>query len=391
MDKELNIKGLNIMHSFRMIAVLLMMFNFLTPSYAALTGKGTKNDPYIIDEPSDLVDLREYITNNRYIYVKQTKDIDLTELSEKAGRPPLPLSSFNWNRNALRVPATMTYFLGEYDGGGNTISNWTLKKEKMINPINSKTYYISMFGKVGSTGKEKSVIKNLNIEGFEIEMQSTQNGMNPTGVSFIASVAENAEISNCHINNSKVYGSGHFSFGSLAANNAGSTITNCSVRNSEYTPTNGAESVGSFCGSNSGDIKNCFSYNVTLTGDSYVGGLVGEQNGGTIENCGFNGILIPSNSIEVVNSGGLCGKINKGSFINCFSVFDNDGNTWKSARVFGGLIGVVAEDAEITVKNCYAYPQISVNDTKRDNVDFFVGRDMSKEDETKRFYESCYC
>lgn len=390
MDKELNIKGLN-MHSFRMIAVLLMMFNFLTPSYAALIGKGTKNDPYIIDEPSDLVDLREYITNNRYIYVKQTKDIDLTELSEKAGRPPLPLSSFNWNKNALRVPATMTYFLGEYDGDGNIISNWTLKKEKMINPINSKTYYISMFGKVGSTGKEKSVIKNLNIEGFEIEMQNTQKGMNSIGVSFIASVAENAEISNCHIKNSKVYGSGHFSFGALAANNAGSTITNCSVRNSEYTPTNGAESVGSFCGSNSGDIKNCFSYNVTLTGDSYVGGLVGEQNGGTIENCGFNGILIPSNSIEVVNSGGLCGKINKGSFINCFSVFDNDGNTWQSARVFGGLIGVVAEDAEITVKNCYAYPQISVNDAKRDNVDFFVGRDMSKEDETKRFYESCYC
>jgi hypothetical protein len=200
----------------------------------------------------------------------------------------------------------MTYFLGEYDGGGNTISNWTLKKEKMMKTINSKTYYISMFGKVGSTGKEKSVIKNLNIEGFEIEMQSTQNGMNSTGVSFIASVAENAEISNCHINNSKVYGSGHFSFGALAANNAGSTITNCSVRDCEYTHTNGAEGVGAFCGSNFGDIKNCFAYNVTLTGDSYVGGLVGEQNGGTIENCGFNGTLIPSDAIDVKNSGGLC-------------------------------------------------------------------------------------
>ncbi len=392
MDKELNIKGLN-MHSFRMIAVLLMMFNFLTPSFAALTGKGTKNDPYIIDEPSDLPDLRDQITNNqgKYIYVKQTKDIDLAELSGKSGRPPLPLSSFNWNRNALRVPATMTYFLGEYDGGGNTISNWTLKKEKMMNPVNLKTYYISMFGKVGNASKEESVIKNLNIDGFEIEMQSTQNGMNPTGISFITSIAENVNISNCHINNSKVYGTGHFQFGAITANNAGSTIINCSVKNCTFTPTNGAESVGSFCGSNSGDVKNCFAYNVTLTGNSYVGGLVGEQNGGTIENCGFNGILIPSNSIEVVNSGGLCGKINKGSFINCFSIFDNDGNTWKSARAFGGLIGVVAEEAEITVKNCYAYPQIIVNDADRDNVDFFVGRDMFKEDETKRFYESCYC
>ena len=397
MDKGLNIKGLNIKHSFRIIAVLVMVFSFLTPSYAAPTGKGTKNDPYIIDEPSDLTNLRDEIQKNqgKYLYVKQTADIDLAELSGKAGRPPMPLSSFNWNRNALRLPATMTYFLGEYDGDGHTISNWTLPKEKMMKTIESETYYISMFGKVGVTNKDKSVIKNLNIDHFEIEMQATtvKNGvpLNPTGVSFLASVVENAEISNCHINNSKVYGAGHFQFGAIAANNAGSTITNCSVRDCEYTPTSGAQNVGAFCGSNSGDIKNCFAYNVTLTGDSYVGGLVGEQNGGTIENCGFNGTLIPSGEIDVVNSGGLCGKINKGSFLNCFTVFDNDGKTWKSAKVFGGLVGVVAEDAVINVKNCYAYPQIKVNDANRDNVDFFVGRDMYKEDETKRFYESCYC
>lgn len=387
MDKELNIKGLN-MHSFRMIAVLLMMFNFLTPSYAALIGKGTKNDPYIIDEPSDLVDLREYITNNRYIYVKQTKDIDLTELSEKAGRPPLPLSSFNWNKNALRVPPTMTYFLGEYDGDGNTISNWTLKKEKMINPINSKTYYISMFGKVGSTGKEKSVIKNLNIEGFEIEMQNTQNKLNPTGVSFIASVAENAEILNCHIKNSKVYGAGHFSFGAIASSCDNSTISDCSVINCKFSPTSGSQNVGAFCGSMYGTLKNCFAYDVVLTGDVFVGGLVGEMNGGTIENCGFNGTLIPSDVIDVSNSGGLCGKMNKGSFINCFTVFDNGGKTWKSSREIGGLIGISAEntDGDFQVKNCYAFPQISVKQSDLGNVALFVGKGMKKED-----FESCYC
>ena len=115
-----------------------------------------------------------------------------------------------------------------------------------------------MFGKVGNASKEESVIKNLNIDGFEIEMQSTQNGMNPTGISFITSIAENVNISNCHINNSKVYGTGHFQFGAITANNAGSTIINCSVKNCTFTPTNGAESVGSFCGSNSGDVKNCF-------------------------------------------------------------------------------------------------------------------------------------
>ena len=344
------------------IYMVLMVFSYLTPSYADLTGDGSKTNPYIIDESSDIPELRDKISGSqgKFMYVKQTEDIDLAELSGKPGRPPMPLSSFNWNRNALRVPATMTYFLGEYDGGGHTISNWKLSKNKMLNSVNSKTYYISMFGKVGIAGKERSVIKNLNIDGFEIEMQGTEDGMNPTGVSFIASVAENAKISNCHISNSKVYGAGHFSFGAIAANNAGDTITNCSVRKCEYTPTNGAEGVGAFCGVNSGNINNCFAYDVILVGESYVGGLVGQQNGGTIENCGFNGQLIPSDAIDVVNSGGLCGRISKGSFINCFTVFDNDGKTWKSTNQFGGLVGDVTKNAVLTVKNCYAFPQIKI-------------------------------
>ncbi|MEE1062645.1 MAG: hypothetical protein UH071_03175, partial [Paludibacteraceae bacterium] len=390
MDKGLNIKGLNIKHSFRIIAVLVMVFSFLTPSYADLTGDGSKTNPYIIDEPQDLPDLRDKISGSqgKFMYVKQTEDIDLAELSGKAGRPPMPLSSFNWNKNALRVPAAMTYFLGEYDGGGHTISNWSLSKDKMINPVNSKTYYISMFGKVGAVGKDKSTIKNLNIDGFEIEMQGTQPKMNPTGVSFIASVAENAEILNCHITNSKAFGAGHFSFGAIASSCDNSMISDCSVINCNFSPTSESQNVGAFCGSMYGTLKNCFAYDVVLTGDAFVGGLVGEMNGGTIENCGFNGTLIPSDVIDVSNSGGLCGKMNKGSFINCFTVFDNGGKIWKSSREIGGLIGISAEntDGDFQVKNCYAFPQISVKQSDLGNVALFVGKGMKKED-----FESCYC
>lgn len=396
MDKELNIKGLNIKHSFRFIAVLIMMFYFLTSSYAALTGTGSPSDPFIIDEPQDLVELRTFVqkaaNQGKYIYVKQTADIDLTDLSKANGRPPVPLAGTNVLGVLGRLSQTSTYFLGEYDGGGYTISNWRLSKAKQQTTVSTKEYPVSLFGRVGKDGSNVSKIKNLNIDGFDLEMTQTSSGMNVApGFSFLVSDAKNTEITNCHIKNSKVYGVGHFSFGAIAAKTLNVTIKDCSVKNCSFDPTNGAQSVGALCGSNSGDIKNCFADNVSLNGESYVGGLVGEMNGGTVENCGFNGKIIPSNSIDVSSSGGLCGRVTKGSFINCFTVFDNDGNTWKYATAFGGLVGDADGDVLITVKNCYAYPQIKVNDAYRDNVDFFVGLDKNKEDETKRIYESCYC
>ena len=397
MDKGLNIKGLNIKHSFRIIAVLFMVLSYLTPSYAAPTGKGTKIDPYIIDEPSDLTNLRDKIQSKsnqgKYLYVKQTADIDLTELSKKE-IPPLPLAGMEYDEwNCESLVTNSTYFYGEYDGGGYTISNWSIRKEVM-NPSGSY-YYISMFGKVGLKGsKEKTIIKNLNIDGFELETPVNNSSIPVPGFSFIASDVYNAEITNCNVENSTVKGVGNFCFGAIAAKNNDATISNCIVKDCKFTPNNTNNkfgNIGSLCGFNSGIIKNCFAYNVILNGNTSVGGLVGEMNGGSVENCGFNG-QIGSFDSGVDNSGGLCGTINKGSFINCFTIFDNGEHTWTRASEVGGLIGVVNENAELVVKNCYSFPQISVNlsNTNNLNLDCIVGKDDHKED-PKRLYESCYC
>lgn len=391
MDKGLNIKGLN-MHSFRIFAVLLMVFSFLTPSYAALNGTGTKDDPYIIDEDTDLPELRDEIQKNQgiYLYVKQTADIDLTELSNKNNdRPPLPLAATSWSGvRRKRLVNSETYFLGEYDGDGHIISKWNVKKDKMEEPKGSLC--ISMFGRVGNEGKSKSVIKNLNIEGFKLEMPS--NGAANPGFSFITGEADNADIINCHIRNSEVYGDGNFYFGAIVANNNSANISDCSIRDCEFTPSNGIRNVtnvGSICGSNSGNIKNCFAYNVTLNGENYVGGLIGEMFSGSIENCGFNGKI--KSSFPIQNSGGLCGRIQNGSFINCFTVFDNDGQTWNNANTFGGLIGDVAQNAVLAVKNCYAFPQVKIG-SNCDYVNYFVGHDNNSViDDPNRVFESCYC
>ena len=389
MDKGLNIKGLN-MHSFRMIAVLLMMFNFLTPSYADLIGNGTKNNPYIIDEPSDLPELRDYIAKNqKYIYVKQTKDIDLTELSNKNDRPPLPLAATAWSGGRKkRLVNSDTYFLGEYDGDGHIISNWKVLKDKMEGSTGS--FCISMFGRIGDENESKSVIKNLNIVGFELEMPS--NGGAQPGFSFIAGEADNTDIINCHIRNSIVKGDGNFYFGAIVANNNSANISDCSVRDCDFTPSNGVRNVsnvGSLCGSNSGTIKNCFAHNVTLNGENYVGGLIGEMLAGSVETCGFNGKI--KSSFPIQNSGGLCGRIKEGSFINCFTVYDNAGQIWDGANSFGGLIGDVTKEAVLTVRNCYAFPIIEIGDNC-DYVNYFVGHDNNSViDDPNRIFESCYC
>ncbi|MDO4525810.1 MAG: hypothetical protein Q4B61_10850 [Bacteroidales bacterium] len=335
--------------------------------------------------------MRNKISKNqgKFLYVKQTADIDLTELSKSHDNPPLPLAGMEYDELEEGLVTNSTNFYGEYDGGGYTILNWSIRKEVM-KPSGSY-YYISMFGKVGVKGKEKTIIKNLNIDGFELE--TPVNNSSIPGFSFIASDVYNAEITNCNVENSTVKGVGNFYFGAIAARNNDATISNCIVKDCKFTPNNTNKkfgNIGSLCGFNSGIIKNCFAYNVILNGNTSVGGLVGEMNGGSVENCGFNG-QIGSFDSGVDNSGGLCGTINKGSFINCFTIFDNGGYTWTQANQVGGLIGVVNDKAEIVVKNCYSFPQISVDLSSSNlNLHCIVGLDDHKED-PKRLYESCYC
>lgn len=388
MDKELNIKGLNMHSLFRMIAAILMLL-ISTSSYAALEGKGTEALPFKIKDPSDLPALRDYIAKNqgKYIYVVQESNIDLSDLSA-AGQPPLPLSSLKFQFGSLR--STTTYFLGQYDGNGFTIRNWKLSNN-IKQTIPSTGYLVSMFGKVGMANKLRSVIKNLNIEGFELEMPTNDNKNSVCGYSFIASSVVNTDIINCNVSNSKVYGDGKFNFGAISAELRDGSIDSCIVSNCQFIPDGASSNIGAICGSLSGTIKNCYAFNVVLNGDNYVGGIVGEINkGGSIENCGFNGSIGNKNNFNITNSGGICGRLNTStSIVNCYSVFDNGNNNWNIAQSFGGIVGNVVDGAKVTVKNCYAYPQIQIKGTTS-GVDYLIGKDKDKEN-SERIYESLYC
>jgi hypothetical protein len=100
--------------------------------------------------------------------------------------------------------------------------------------------------------------------------------------------------------------------------------------------------VGLFGMVNNGSIKNICLKDCNVSGTTFVGGLVGYNNKGTISNCDSNGIVNGSMTV-----GGLVGH-NSGSISNCYSVC-----TISIAGVYaGGLVGLNVGGGNIN--NCHS-------------------------------------
>lgn len=382
MNKELNILGQN-MRVFCKIFVTLLLLALVPQSVFSLDGSGQSGNPYRIKSIDDLKDLRNKIDGKTYIYVKQEADIDVSTATT-SNAIVLPLTSTYSSIAGFRFP---NFFYGEYDGNGYSLMGWKLPQGKRCGT--NSPFYMSIFGKLGDASKPlKSIVKNLTIDGADIYLpDNTKDGWS---VSFIAAMSDNASIENCNVINSTVQGNGGVMFGAISADNKGN-IENCSITNTTFKSFKNAKTVGSISGNNSGKIKNCKAYNVTLYASSYIGGIVGSSsNNGYVETCSFNGKIGPSTNGEgkIENVGGLCGCINKGTFINCFSVFSSAG-VWKSGGQIGGLIGFIDPNCtSAIVKNCYSFPQITSSQLA--DADIVLGRDVKRE-ESSRLFESCYC
>ena len=117
--------------------------------------------------------------------------------------------------------------------------------------------------------------------------------------------------------------SGDWYVGGVVGRNNGGTVTGCIFSGSGSV--SGSYSVGGVVGWNSGSVKNCYNTgSVTgVTGSSdYVGGVVGRNFGGTVENCYNTGSVSGSgNSV-----GGVVG-LNSGSVTNCYFLQTETVNT----------------------------------------------------------------
>ncbi|MDR0305024.1 MAG: hypothetical protein LBH98_09720 [Chitinispirillales bacterium] len=131
---------------------------------------------------------------------------------------------------------------------------------------------------------------------------------------------------------------GNTRIGGLVGSNAG-IIENCYVSGNIIVM--GTDYVGGLVGISveGGRIENCYAAG-NIGGNSYIGGLVGE-NGGTIDNCYISGGNVRGTK---ENSGGLVGK-NTGTIGNCYAIVGVTGI---------GNVGGLAGRSQGTIKNCYA-------------------------------------
>ena len=213
---------------------------------------------------------------------------DTTYLEDKL--PTLPIGDMDQD-TAIERPRR---FYGTYDGGCHVITH----------PGMTTTNHAGLFGVVDTVG----VLKNIVLRAA------------PLG----AVIAGD--------NN------GSASVGALVGVNFG-TITNCAAAG--FTVGSRSVNAGGLVGLNrsSGKIKNCAASSVSVSQAAYVGGLVGYNNGGTIQGSYALGKI----SGKGLDTGGIAGRNDWGNVpkINdCISACENDTEN---------MIAV----APNTIKNCY--------------------------------------
>jgi len=139
----------------------------------------------------------------------------------------------------------------------------------------------------------------------------------------------NASISNCYSTGTVGGGDSSYYLGGLAGYNNGGNISNCYSTGD----VSGMYDLGGLVGHNDseGGISNCYSTGAVSggSGSSGIGGLVG-VNEGSISNCYSTGTVIGGAGSRL---GGLVGW-NYGSISNCYSTGDVSGSSY-----LGGLVG----------------------------------------------------
>jgi peptidoglycan/xylan/chitin deacetylase (PgdA/CDA1 family) len=258
------------------ILVLVSIFLFSRPAQAKYGGgSGTSEDPYRIATAADLIALGETPEDYDKHFVL-TADIDLD--------PKLPGRKVF---DKAVIAHSGAIFTGCFNGKNHTISNLTIDK------IGTDNEDLGLFGY--SAGEVRNLrVENVNLDG----------------------------------------GDESYSLGGLVGQNSG-TVINCY---STGIITGGAESegLGGLVGEGDGRITKCYSacvVRVARNKKSYdLGGLVGHlYAGGSICDCYSMGDV--TGGVDSEDTGGLVGE-NDGSISNCYSTGNATG-----ARTVGGLVG----------------------------------------------------
>ncbi|MCC5877692.1 MAG: InlB B-repeat-containing protein, partial [Candidatus Sumerlaeia bacterium] len=252
---------------------------------------------------ADLHDVRNNLSGD---YVLNT-NLD----SSSAGYNDFASATANGNQGWEPIGSPATPFTGTFDGNGNTISGLR------INRLSEDD--IGLFGVLGSGAD----IHDLNMSASIFTNAGDRNGA-------LAGATESGSlITNVHVSDHS--GGGLRSpAGGLVGDHHG-TITGSSATMSDGNVSNAF--YGGLVGRSSGNISDSSS-SLVYSFEGFRGGMVGEMNGGVIENCVAGGSLT-SFSRDV---GGFVARMNGGeirsSRVTSGSAFAFEGNA-------GGFVGLM--------------------------------------------------
>lgn len=326
----------------------LFLCTLMTFAQFSGSGAGTENDPYLILNPIQLSQMRNYLNKSR-VYFKVMADIDMEEFIEDewGSQGWQPIGTFN------------NQFNGILDGNGHTITGLRSKRSD----------YVGLFAYTNG-----ATIKNLNLD---VNMQGNDYVGGFIGYSAKTTIS-GCSLSGSIIGNQNVGGFagvyGYYLFsnnkstaivsgkgdnvGGLIGHAGSLTINYCSVHGSVTSPAN---QVGGLAGYADYCVfeNDCFFGSVQ--GNTYVGGLVGKIDYGGNFN---NSFAIADVTATGDNVGGLIGY--NDYYYDQYTYINNYFNGSVTGRNnIGGLIG----NSRASMSKCYSNAVI----TGEENVGGIAG------------------
>ncbi len=284
-------------------------------------GSGTSDDPYLISTAEELNNVRYYMSS----HFKLINDIDLTEATATGGS--CNFMGNGWNPIGSNNIYDAEPFTGEFDGNGKKIIGMRIEGNTMPSGIN--IIRVGLFACVAG-GVHDLVFENADIIWSPSSTSTSTIGcvageIIQSGV--VNNISVTANIINNGIDNSA---------GGIAGRSFG-RVYRCST---------------------AGGISNTYSYKSSTVHVTCVGGVVGDLQGGVVEECYNTALLKLVNTADGApgNIGGICGKqtysshttdTNPSDIINCY----NAGNIISNDHWAGGILGRATNQHNIT--NCY--------------------------------------
>ncbi|MBO5454069.1 MAG: S-layer homology domain-containing protein [Clostridia bacterium] len=355
--------------------------------YVFAGGSGTKEDPYLIETPEQL----DAIRKDSAKYFKLIKDIDLSNWGNWIPIGGTPAYGGNGDNAYNKAQFGANSFRGQLDGNGHVISGMTIKinEEKPFMQEKSNDRYFGLMGYMSNgLGNNDAGIRNLGLINFNIDVTySAYSESLFIWAGAFATHALDATITNCYTANGKINFNitkapeidmsnlnTQFVFGGLAAEIAGSTVTEC-FSDTDITVKSNDDDVfyliaGGFASSiQKSNISRCYnSGDITLDYMDWVNGNNSVACGMFVyaEKYGDLKAVEHSTVTDCYNSGNLTANAVAGlayygrtgcncTFTNCYNVGKLNIDEGITVTGLPGKTDFVyLTDATFTTNNCYA-------------------------------------